>query len=115
VTGGIRHFTDLKVWQKAHCLFLAVFKDIEGFPDSRSATVLAEQLMRSTGSVSANIAEGFNRTRRKFLNSLDIALGEANETENWLYKARDAGFMAPEAAKQRLLAVIEIEKMLTQA
>lgn len=113
LAGSIRHFTDLKVWEKAHCLFLAILDAIEEFPTRRSATLLAEQLVRSAGSVCANIAEGFNRSRRKFVNSLDIALGEANEAENRLYKARDAGFMAPETAKQRLLAVIEIEKMLT--
>ena len=47
------------------------------------------------------------------MNALDIALGEAAETENWLYKARDAGLMMPETAKERLRAVIEVEKMLT--
>ena len=52
-----------------------------------------DQIVRSCGSVGANIAEGFNRSKKKYLNSLDIALGEADETENWLYKIRDAGFV----------------------
>lgn len=46
------------------------------------------------------------------MNCLDIALGEANETENWLYKVRDAEFLPNETALARLKAVIEIEKML---
>lgn len=46
------------------------------------------------------------------LNGLDIAIGEADETENWLYKVRDAGFIDQKIAVERLKMVIEIEKML---
>lgn len=109
----IRHFTDLSVWKKAHGLFLAILDDVEKFPSGRSTVILTDQLVRSAGSISANIAEGFNRSRRKFVNSLDIALGEANETENWLYKVRDGRLIALQTAKQRLRAIIEIEKMLS--
>lgn len=109
----IRHFTDLSVWKKAHGLFLAMLDDVEKFPARRSTVILTDQLVRSAGSISANIAEGFNRSRRKFVNSLDIALGEANETENWLYKVHDGRLMALQTAKQRLRAIIEIEKMLS--
>ncbi len=109
----IRRFTDLKVWRKAHRLFLALLKDLEGFASSKAALILSEQIVRSLGSVGANIAEGFNRSQKRFVNSLDIALGEANEAENWLYKARDAGFIAEDAVRARLKTIIEIEKMLT--
>ncbi|MCK4375006.1 MAG: four helix bundle protein, partial [Candidatus Brocadiae bacterium] len=85
----------------------------EGFPSSKAALILSEQIVRSLGSVGANIAEGFNRSQKRFVNSLDIALGEANEAENWLYKARDAGFIAEDAVRARLKTIIEIEKMLT--
>jgi len=113
MSGPVRHFTDLEVWRQAHRLFLALVKDVDGFPPVRSAAALAEQLVRSSGSVGANVAEGFNRSRSRFLNCLDIALGEANELENWLYKARDAGFLPIDVAEARLRAVVEVEKMLT--
>ena len=71
-----------------------------------------DQILRSVGSVGANIAEGFNRSTKKYLNSLDIALGEAAETENWLYKLRDAGFLEKELANARVGESIEIQKML---
>lgn len=108
----VRHFTDLNVWRKAHGLFLSLLEDVDGQALRPSGQMLLDQLLRSTGSVCANIAEGFNRSQKRYVNSLDIALGEANECENWLYKARDAGLLAPDAAKERLGTVIEIEKML---
>jgi len=89
----IKHYTDLIVWQRSHKLFLDIVKDVDIFPNKRAANTIADQIIRSSGSISANIAEGFNRSKAKFLNSLDIALGEANETENWLYKIRDLRYI----------------------
>ena len=108
----IKHFTDLEVWQKAHQLFLDLCNDVNMFPSKRSAMVIADQILRSSGSISANIAEGFNRSKAKFLNSLDIALGETNETENWLYKLRDSKFLTAETAALQIEQTKEIGRML---
>jgi len=108
----VEHFTDLRVWRMAHQLFLDLCKDLAGARASTAGSVIAEQVLRSAGSVGANIAEGFNRTQRKFANALDIALGEANETENWLYKLRDVGALPKETVSERLRTVLDIEKML---
>jgi four helix bundle protein len=113
VADEIRHFTDLRVWREAHSLFLNLLGDASNWPAARAAQIVLEQLVRSTASIGANIAEGFNRSRNRFANSLDIALGEASETENWLYKARDAGYLAPDVARARLKTIIDIEKMLS--
>jgi len=109
---GVHHFTDLIIWQKAHKLFLDLLTDLDELPRKRSATILSDQVIRSAGSISANIAEGFQQSRRKFVHTLNIALGETNETENWLYKLRDAGFLAQDATRKRVDTVIEIRKML---
>lgn len=108
----VKHFTDLEVWRRSHALFLAMVTDLEQLPRNRTAAALIDQLVRSLGSVGANIAEGFNRSRAKYLSSLDIALGEANETENWLYKVRDIGYLPRESANSRIAECIEIAKML---
>lgn len=112
MTDAVKHFTDLRVWRKAHELFLSLLCDVNGMDRSVGSRMLAEQMLRSCASICANIAEGFNRSRARYLNSLDIAQGEANETENWLYKARDAGLLSNDSARERLLIVIEIERML---
>jgi len=112
VPGKIKHFTDLRVWRMAHQLFLLLLEEAGDRSQGSSAHLVWDQLLRSTASICANIAEGFNRSQRRFVNSLDIALGEANEAENWLYKARDAGFISKDTAKERLGTVIDVEKML---
>jgi four helix bundle protein len=104
----ITRFTDLEVWRKSHDLFLRLLTDVETLPRSRAAAILTDQSMRSLGSIGANIAEGFNRSKAKYLNCLDIALGEANETENWLYKLRDSKLIASEKANTHVAETIQI-------
>ena len=108
----VMHFTDLEVWRRSHRLFLDVLADVEHLPRTRAAAVVSDQVIRSIGSIGANIAEGFNRSQRKYLSSLDIALGEASEAENWLYKARDAHFIDCDTAATRIRESIEIQKMI---
>jgi four helix bundle protein len=54
--------------------------------------IIIDQIIRSIGSISSNIAEGFNsRTTKQYLSFLDIARRSAAESENWFYKLRDIG------------------------
>jgi four helix bundle protein len=109
---GARHFTDLEVWRKAHTLFIDLLEVVDQFPEKRGARVLTDQVLRSSGSISANISEGFDRSKKRFLSYLDIAKGSCYETENWLYKARDAKYCKKEKANELLRRTIEINKML---
>jgi four helix bundle protein len=109
----VQRFTDLEVWRKAHALFLRLLMDLESIPNTRVAQILTDQSLRSIGSVGTNIAEGFNRSKAKYLNCLDIALGEANETENWLYKLRDSKLVDRDIANVHVAETIEIQKMLS--
>jgi four helix bundle protein len=106
------HFTELQVWRRSHQLFLDVVNDLTQAADSRVLRILSDQVVRSTASVSANIAEGFNRSKKKYLSSLDISVGEAAETENWLYKLRDTGVITADTARLRIRECIAIQKML---
>jgi len=93
-------------------LFLDVLKDTEQFSRTRAADSLTDQVIRAIGSIGANTSEGFGRSQKRFLNSLDIALGEAHESENWLYKLRDAGFLERGRANAHVRECVEISKML---
>ena len=108
----VQRFTYLEVWRRSHALFLSLIEDLEPLPHTRIATILTDQVVRALGSVGANISEGFNRSKAKYLNCLDIALGEANETENWLYKLRDARLLVPARENAHVAETIQIEKML---
>ncbi len=53
--GRIESFRELTVWQKSHQLFLDIANDVELFPKKRVAWIIADQILRSSSSISANI------------------------------------------------------------
>jgi four helix bundle protein len=61
----VKSFTELLVWQKAHQLFIDTLDDINKFPQATSSKIIAGQVIRSIGSISANFSEGFNASTTK--------------------------------------------------
>ena len=57
-----QHFTELKVWQKAHALTLDIYGATKSFPKDERF-VLVPQMRRAAISVETNIAEGYGRRR----------------------------------------------------
>lgn len=58
---------------------------------------ISDQIKRSGTSISANIAEGHHpQSRADMVSKFEIALKEANETENWLNIILRAGFISKE-------------------
>ena len=113
MTGDVRHFSDLKVWQKSHILFLDFMKDIETLNNSVTSREIIKQLVRSIGSIGANIAEGFNsRITKEYIRYLDIAKRTTAESENWFYKLRDSVLLKKTIADDRINNCVEISKML---
>jgi four helix bundle protein len=53
----MKDFRELKVWEKAHLLVLAVHKATESFPRQELYS-LTNQIQRAAVSIPANIAEG---------------------------------------------------------
>ncbi len=53
--------------------------------EEKQVYVLSKQVLRSGTSIGANVRESVNaQSRMDFINKLNIALKEANETEYWL-------------------------------
>src|SRR5438309_10106733 len=97
VMGGAKCFRDLRVYQAAREAALRVFTVTKNFPrEERYA--LIDQVRRSSRAVKAMIAEAWARRRYKaaFINKIDEALGEANETQSWLDDALDDEYMSQE-------------------
>lgn len=116
--GVIRTFRDLVVWQKAHEMDLWVIELVTSFPRQQAFWVIGDQLLRSSTSISANIAEGHGSYRGKeYGRFLSYALRSAYETENWLLKLEDSPILrkriSPEALKTISALNPEIIKMLT--
>ncbi|MDH4210226.1 MAG: four helix bundle protein [candidate division WOR-3 bacterium] len=109
----IKHFTDLRVWQKSHDLFVSIYHTIDKLPRTTTAGIILEQLLRSSGNISASIAEGFySRGRRKYVRYLETAHCSAAETENWLIKLADCHCMENEIVKPWIETCTDVGKML---
>ncbi len=112
-TGEIKHFTDLRVWQKAHELFVSIHKAADKLSRDVAATIVVDQLMRCSGSISANIAEGFSsRGKKHYISCLDVAHCNAAETENWLYKVVDCVLFEKSEVEPWFEATTALQKML---
>ncbi len=111
----IKDFRELIVWQKSHELFLKLIKDIELFPQTQTAKILSDQLLRACGSISANIAEGFGRKQGKeYIHYLIVARGSTTETLNWYIKCFDLGWLDRKKYTERESLLYEILKMLNK-
>jgi four helix bundle protein len=108
----MRDFRELKVWEKAHHLVLAVYKASATFP-KEELFGLTSQIRRSSASVPTNIAEGCGRSGDpEFARFLQIAMGSASELEYQLLLAHDLVFMKSSQYKNLVGQVIEVKRML---
>jgi four helix bundle protein len=109
----MRDFKELKVWEKAHVLTLAVYKATATFP-REELYGLTSQIRRSCASIPANIAEGCGRSGEPELaRFFHIAMGSASELEYHLLLARDLGFLKISVYDQLTGEVTEVKRMLT--
>ena len=62
--------------------------------EEKQVYVLSKQLLRSGTSIGANVRESVNaQSRMDFINKLNIALKEANETEYWLELLHESDYL----------------------
>ncbi len=82
-------------------------------PNKRSAWIIADQLIRSATSISANIIEAkASSSRLEFKKFFEIALKSANETKYWLGLLRDAKLADESIINNLLNEATEIANML---
>ena len=86
-------FGNLIVWQKAYELALEIYKITKSFPKNEQYGIVS-QIRRAAISVSANIAEGYERQHRKeYIQFLMIAKGSLGEVETYLLFSKDLGYI----------------------
>lgn len=108
----MKDFHQLKVWQKAHHLTLAVYQITAGFPRDELYG-LSSQLRRAASSVAANLAEGSGRSGdAEFARFCSIAMGSASELEYHLLLAKDLKLIGPKDHEVLSWRAVEVKRML---
>jgi four helix bundle protein len=109
----VRNYQDLKVWEKAHHLTLAVYRFSKSFP-KEELFGLTSQMRRSSMSIGANLAEGCGRRSDGEMGRfVQIAMGSAAELSYHLLLARDLKLL-DEGSYERLCADAgEVSRMLS--
>jgi len=101
----------MKVYRLALFLGDAAWQDVTKLSEDRRTRGLSDQLYRSVGSISANIAEGYGRgTGKDRARFYEYALGSARESRDWYYKGRY--ILGDHVAKHCINLLAEIIRML---
>ncbi|UCG93302.1 MAG: four helix bundle protein [candidate division WOR-3 bacterium] len=81
----VTDYKDLKVWQKALEVVCDTIELVDMLPSGPAREIIGKQILGSSTSVCANIAEGHSSgSSREYNRILKIAYREAKETDNWL-------------------------------
>ena len=109
----MKDFRELKVWQKAHELTLAVYQVTASFPREELFGLTA-QIRRAGSSIAANLAEGCGRNGDAELARFSsIAMGSASELEYHLLLAKDLKLIPPQDYEVLHQRTTELKRMLT--
>jgi four helix bundle protein len=86
-------FYDLEVWKESHKFRNEIFLLTKKFPEYEKYK-LTDQILRSSRSVTQNIAEGHGRFHyQENIQSCRVARGSLSETLDHLICARDCGYI----------------------
>lgn len=83
------------------------------FLQEKKEFVLSKQLLRSGTAIGALIKEAEHaQSKADFLNKMNVALKEANESEYWLMLLKDTKYISTDAFKSLINDCSEILKLL---
>ena len=108
----VQNFYELEAWKTGHDLVLEVYKVTGNFPREEQFG-MTSQLRRAASSITANIAEGFERyhfnDKQRFYH---MARGSAGEVQNFFLLAKDLDFITIEACNSINEKIIRTRKLI---
>jgi four helix bundle protein len=106
-------FRDLRVWQQAIELALAVYRSSEKFP-RHEVYGLSQQMRRAAVSIASNIAEGKgHRSDKEFRHFLFHARGSLMELETQILLADKLQYLSAEQSKSVQGMATQVGRSLT--
>ncbi len=108
----MRDHTNLRAFQLADQLVVAVYRATSSFPKAEQFGLTA-QLRRASVSVASNIVEGCaRRTEAEYLRFLDIAYGSVREVEYQLSLSHRLGYLQDQIYESVSQSCVETSKVL---
>jgi four helix bundle protein len=103
----------LIVYQKSYKLAMEIFKISKTYPKEEKY-LLVDQIIRSSRSVPANIAEAWVKRKypKSFVSKLLDSLAEEAETEVWIDMSKDCKYIDDQLYNSLLDRCQEVAKML---
>jgi four helix bundle protein len=109
----MRNYRDLRVWEEAHTLTLAVYKTTQTFPKEERFGLIS-QIRRASTSIAANLAEGCGRRSDGEMGRyVQIAMGSGAELSYHLLLAKDLGFVMSEQYIELNASLERVLRMLS--
>ena len=97
----------MEVYRLALFIGEICWSDVCKLAQDRRMLEVSDQLYRSVGSISANIAEGYSRASKKDQTRFyEYSLGSAREARDWYYKSRH--IIGDEIALHRMRLLVSI-------
>ncbi len=85
---------DNVIHDKSYAFAIRVVNAYKYLSDTKREFVLSKQLLRSGTAIGALVAEAIHaQSKADFLNKMNVALKEANETNYWLSLLKDTDFL----------------------
>ena len=108
----MRNYKELRVWERAHLLTLAIYKATTGFP-RHELFGLTSQMRRCAASIGTNLAEGCGRrSNPEMARFIQIAMGSASELDYELLLSRDLHLLPLTEYESLQKELSEVRRML---
>ena len=111
---GSSAFRGQALWQKAQDFAERVATVVVALKRDQVTDAVGNQLMRSAGSIAANVAEGYGRfSQAAYRSHLSMARGSTFESESWLDLLTRRGYISQGDAQALLESCHELGRLLT--